>query len=153
MQSRLLAPLARQQTILLTTHRRNGAPVGTPVHIAVAGDHAFIRTYDKAGKHKRLRRNPRVAIAPSTIRGVPTGAAIEATARELVGPEATIAARALSRKYPVLHGWLIPTFHRLRGYRTVHYRLDPLNAGYIEPADARNAKAQAPALEHAVLSM
>lgn len=33
----LLAPLARQRTILLTTFRRDGTPVGTPVHLAVAG--------------------------------------------------------------------------------------------------------------------
>lgn len=125
-QTQLLAPLARQTYVLLTTYRRDGTPVGTPVHIAVAGDHAYFRTWDRTGKHKRLRRNPRVTVAPATIRGVPTGEAMAATATELTGPEAGTAARALGAKYPILHGWLIPAVHRLRGYRTVHYRLDPL---------------------------
>lgn len=125
-QTRLLAPLARETYVTLTTYRRDGTPVATAIHLAVAGDHAFFRTYDRAGKHKRLRRDPRVTVAPATMRGVPTGDAIAATARELTGPEVGIAARALARKYPVLHGWLIPAFHRLRGYRTVHYRLEPL---------------------------
>jgi uncharacterized protein len=38
------APFARQQTVLLTTLRRDGTPVNMPVNIAVDGDHAFIRT-------------------------------------------------------------------------------------------------------------
>lgn len=143
-QTQQLAPLARQTYVLLTTYRRDGTPVGTPVHLAVAGDHAFFRTWDRSGKHKRLRRNPRVTVAPATFRGVPTGEAIAATATELAGPEAVIAARALARKHPILHGWLIPAFHRLRGYRTVHYRLDP---GVTDPRFRRSEVA--PALTHA----
>ena len=42
----VLEPFVRQQTVLLTTYRRNGTPVGTPVHIAVDGDRAFVRTWD-----------------------------------------------------------------------------------------------------------
>ena len=40
-----LKPLVRQKTVLLTTLRRNGAPVGTPVNIAVEGVRAFVRTH------------------------------------------------------------------------------------------------------------
>ena len=43
-----LEPFVRQKTFLLTTYRRNGAPVGTPVNIAVEGARAFVRTWDKA---------------------------------------------------------------------------------------------------------
>jgi hypothetical protein len=39
-----LEPLVRQGTILLTTYRRDGTPVGTPVHVAVEGNRAFVRT-------------------------------------------------------------------------------------------------------------
>jgi PPOX class probable F420-dependent enzyme len=60
-----LAPFVHQRTILLTSYRRDGTPVGTPVSIAVDGDHAYIRTYDAAWKQKRMRRNPEVTIAPS----------------------------------------------------------------------------------------
>jgi len=56
--SSMLEGFVHQRTILLTTYRRNGDPVVTPVNIAVEGDRAFIRTYDKAGKARRIRNNP-----------------------------------------------------------------------------------------------
>lgn len=123
-----LAPFVDQQTVLLTTYRRDDTPVGTPVSIAVDGDRAFIRTFDTAGKLKRIRRNPEVTIAPSTARGRPTGPAIRARARLLDGEEAAQAAQALASKHPILHGVLVPLGHRLRGNRTVHLELVPLES-------------------------
>ena len=58
-----------QRTVLLTTYRRDGTPVGTPVNIVVDGDRAFVRTFDTAWKLKRIRKNPIVEIAPSTVSG------------------------------------------------------------------------------------
>ncbi|TMK65911.1 MAG: PPOX class F420-dependent oxidoreductase [Actinobacteria bacterium] len=113
----------RQPTVLLTTYRRDGTPVGTAVSIAVEGDHAFVRTYDRSWKAKRLRNNPDVEVAPSTALGKPTGEAVRAQARLLDGGEARHAARLLARKNRILQGILVPTFHRLRGYRTLHYEL------------------------------
>lgn len=124
--SAALAPFIRQRNVLLTTYRRNGAPKSTPVHIAVEGDRAFFRTWDTAWKLKRIRNNPQVEIAPSTLRGAPTGPAIHAHARILSGDEATHAARAIARKYPFLHGVLIPFFHRLRGYHTMQIEVIPV---------------------------
>jgi uncharacterized protein len=119
----VFAPFARQRVVLLTTFRRDGRGVGTPVSVAVEGERAFFRTYDRAWKAKRLRRNPAVTIAPSTVRGKVTGPALHARARLLGGEEAARAARALARKHPLLHGMLVPLAHRLRGYRTLHYEL------------------------------
>lgn len=116
--------LRDQRTVLLTSFKRDGTAVGTPVHIAFEGQTAYIRTYDKSWKYMRIRRNPGITLAPSTVRGVPTGPAIGATARILEGEEATHAARALARKYPIAHGILIPRFHRLRGYKTIHMRVE-----------------------------
>jgi PPOX class probable F420-dependent enzyme len=121
------APFVRQKTVLLTTYRRDGRPVGTPVHLAVAGDRAYFRTWDTSGKFKRLRNNPEVDLAPSTVRGKPTGPALRARAHALEGAEAQEAARALAGKYPLLHGFLIPLVHRLRGYKTVHVELTPID--------------------------
>lgn len=115
----------KQNTVLLTSFKRDGTPVGTPVHIAVDGDRVYFRSYEKAWKTRRIRRNPRIMIAPSTVRGTPTGPAVEARARVLEGDEAKAAARALSRKYPILHRWLIPWAHRLMGTRTVHFEVLP----------------------------
>lgn len=120
-----LGPLVGQGTILLTTYRRDGTPVGTPVHVAVDGDRAFVRTWDTTWKLKRIRRNPGVEISPSTFGGRPTGPTIRARARVLEGGESAYAGRKLARKYPVLHGLLIPLVHRLRGNETVHIELRP----------------------------
>jgi PPOX class probable F420-dependent enzyme len=118
-----LTSFSTQKTVLLTTFKRDGAPVGTPVNLAVEGDHAYFRTFDAAWKAKRLARNPHVEVAPSTLRGTPTGPAVAGQARLLSGDEARHAARMLTRKHPVLHGMLVPLAHRLRDYRTLHYEL------------------------------
>lgn len=123
--AKVLEPLVRQKTILLTTYRRDGTPVGMPVHVAVDGDRAFVRTWDTTWKLKRIRRNPVVEVSPSTVGGRPTGAAIRARARVLEGEESAHAGRRLARKYPVMHGFLIPLVHRLRGNETIHIELRP----------------------------
>jgi PPOX class probable F420-dependent enzyme len=120
-------PLVDQKTILLTTYKRDGTGVGTPVHIAVDGDRAFVRTWDSAWKLKRIRNNPGVEVNPSTASGKSTGPAIRARARVLGGDESAYAGKMLARKYPVLHGVLIPLIHRLRGNQTMHVELTPLD--------------------------
>jgi PPOX class probable F420-dependent enzyme len=109
--------------ILLTSYKRDGTAVGTPVSIAFDGDRAFFRSYDQAWKTKRLRNNPRVRVAPSTMRGQPTGPALQARATLLDGEQARVAARALARRQRVLQGILVPAAHRLMRYRTMHYEL------------------------------
>jgi hypothetical protein len=115
-----------QRTVLLTSYRRDGTPVGTPVNIVVDGDRAFVRTFDTAWKLKRIRNNPTVEIAPSTARGKPTGPAIRARTRVLGGTEADHASHMLNRKHPILHGILVPLAHRFQGYRTIHIELTRL---------------------------
>jgi uncharacterized protein len=121
-----LAPFVRQKAVLLTTYRRNGTPVGTTVNIAVEGDHAFVRSWSTSGKFKRMRNNPEVEIAPSTMNGKPTGPAIRARARMLSGAESEHAGRLIARKHPILQGMLVPVFHRLRGQTTTHVELQPI---------------------------
>jgi uncharacterized protein len=112
-------------TILLTTYKRDGTAVRTPVSIALSvdGDRAFFRSYDKAWKTKRLARNPRVDAAPSTLRGKPIGPPLPGRASLLSGDDERIAASALARRHRVLQGLLVPLTHRLLGYRTMHYEL------------------------------
>jgi PPOX class probable F420-dependent enzyme len=112
-----------ERQILLTTYRRDGTPVGTPVHVAVDGDVAYVRTFDPSGKLKRIRRNAEVEVAPSTVRGRPTGPAAKATARVLSGDEAEHAASLLAAKYPFLHGRLIPWYHRRKHLITTEIEL------------------------------
>ena len=118
-----LGPARDAKTILLTTYKRDGTPVGTPVSIAFDGDRAFFRSYDKAWKTRRLRNNPQVEFAPATLRGKTTGPPVRGRATLLAGQQADIASRALARHHRVLQGILVPLAHRLRGYRTLHYEL------------------------------
>jgi PPOX class probable F420-dependent enzyme len=120
-----LDAISGAKTIQLVTYKRDGTPVATPVSIAIAGDRAFFRTYDRAGKVRRLRRDPLVEIAPATIRGRVTGPGTTARAVLLDGGQAAVAARALARRHRLLQAVLVPIAHRLRGYRTLHYELLP----------------------------
>jgi PPOX class probable F420-dependent enzyme len=120
-----LEALAGRKTILLTTFRRDGTRAASPVSLAFDGDRAFFRTWDTSWKAKRLRRNPDVEVAPATFRGTPTGPTIRARARRLSGADERLARRALARRHPVLHRFLVPLAHRLMRRRTVHFELLP----------------------------
>jgi PPOX class probable F420-dependent enzyme len=122
-----LEPFVHQKTVLLTSYRRDGTPIGTPVNIAIDGDRAFVRTWDTAWKVKRIRNNPMVEVAPSTLRGQATGPAVSTHARILSGDESAYAGRALASKYPILQGFFVPLVHRLRGNKTVHIELRPVS--------------------------
>ncbi|MGH9091010.1 MAG: PPOX class F420-dependent oxidoreductase [Acidimicrobiales bacterium] len=128
-----LARFVRQKTIVLRTRRRDGTWVDTPVSIAVRGDHAYVRTFDRSGKSKRLRNFPEVRFAPSTFRGSPTGPEVHAQARLLNGDEARSAARLIARKYPILHGVLVPVSHRLMRTKTLHYELSQVQENRSRP--------------------
>ncbi|MER6311601.1 PPOX class F420-dependent oxidoreductase [Streptomyces sp. NPDC001739] len=126
-----LAPFERQGAVLLTTYKRDGTGVGTPVNLAVDGDHAYFRTYGSAGKAKRMRNFPDVEICACTWRGRPTGPTVNARVR-LLDPqtrEYRRAERSLTRKYPLIHGLLVPLLHRLKRERTLHYELRPAPDG------------------------
>jgi PPOX class probable F420-dependent enzyme len=121
-----LAPFVRQKTILLTSYRRDGRPVGAPVSVVVDGDRAYVRSPGTGGKIKRIRNNPIVEIAPCTARGRATGPAVRMRARLLEGAEFRHAGRLLGRKYPMLQGVFVPLAHRLgraKFGRTAHVAL------------------------------
>ncbi|MEU5954927.1 PPOX class F420-dependent oxidoreductase [Streptomyces sp. NPDC047525] len=123
--SAALAPFVKQYTVLLTSHKKDGTGVGTPVNIVVEGDHAYVRTYATAWKARRMRRNPEIEIAPSTVRGAPTGPEIKARVRLLDqgGEENKHASKLMRRKHPVLHGVLVPLTHKVKRDKTLHYEV------------------------------
>ena len=90
--------------VSLTTFRKDGTPVPTPVWFAVADNKDLvIRSAPDAGKIKRIRNNPRVTLTPCDARGRLTAGAttLDGTARllERGGDEERAAARALAAKY------------------------------------------------------
>ncbi len=115
--------LSRSRTVVVTTNKRDGTSVPTPVNVVVLGEHAYFRTWSTSGKAKRLRRDPHLFIAPSTSRGRPTGRAVAATARLLRADEEPPVRSALARKHRLLHGIAVPLAHRIRRHETVHYEL------------------------------
>jgi len=112
-----------QWAVLLTTFKRDGTPVRTPVNLAVEDGHAYFRTYEETWKFKRLARNRRVEVAPSTFRGQPTGPSQPAKARLLVGAEDRHAADLIDAKHRLFQGVFVRTVHRLARYHTRHYEL------------------------------
>ncbi len=128
--SLILDPFVRQKTVLLTSYRKVGTPVGTPVSIAVDGHVAYVRSWSTAGKMKRIGNNPVVDVEPSTVRGRLTGGPkFRARVRVLSGDEAAHARALIVGKHPLLHGILVPLVHKLAHYETVHLELTPLDEG------------------------
>jgi PPOX class probable F420-dependent enzyme len=121
--NRTRSPLGDTKTIRLETRKRDGTWVPTAVSLAVEGDRLFFRTYDAAGKFKRLQNFPEVRVAPSSLLGKPSGPAVPGTARLLEGDEAEHARALLARQFPVLHRRLVPWTHRRKGWQTMHYEL------------------------------
>lgn len=64
-----LDELADESFVSLTTFRRNGVGVPTPVWIARDGDALVVTTPAGSGKVKRLRRDPTVELRPCSRRG------------------------------------------------------------------------------------
>lgn len=88
--------------ILLTTFRKNGTPVATPVWFVRDGERLVIMTGGEAGKVKRLRHTPRVTIAPCTASGEALGETTEAAGAVLPSEDGPAVERLLSQKYGLM---------------------------------------------------
>lgn len=64
-----ISALAKQRYISLTTYRRDGRAVATPVWFVLDGTRSLVWTDAASGKAKRIRANGRVAVAPCDARG------------------------------------------------------------------------------------
>ena len=100
----------------LTTYRRDGRPVTTPVWAVALDEKLYVFTANSTGKAKRVRATGRVRFAPSTMNGRRIlGEWREGTARVVQDPALQDRAlAALRRKY----GWqlsLAMLVYRLRG--------------------------------------
>ena len=64
-----LASIADERFVSLTTFRKSGEGVSTPVWIARDGDALIVTTPDGTGKVKRLRNDDRIELRPSDRMG------------------------------------------------------------------------------------
>lgn len=118
-----LDPLERSWAVLLRTRKRAGDWVGTPVNLTVAGERAYFGAPADSWKVRRLRNFEDVEVAPSTLRGRPTGPALSARARVLRGDEARAAERLLVRRHPIVHRFIVPLELRLKRTTNTLYEL------------------------------
>jgi PPOX class probable F420-dependent enzyme len=92
--------IEREQYIRLTTFRKYGQTVDTPVWFAVHSGTTYVATGAQTGKVKRVRHTPRVFLAPCTASGKVKAAAVEGKARVVTDiQEIYVAKAALQRKY------------------------------------------------------
>ncbi len=90
--------IQNQKYISLTTFRRSGVGVSTPVWFAEQGGRLYVVTEKISGKSKRIRNNSNVRVAPCTIRGKVTGPEFAGKARIVPDGEESVAARKLIRQ-------------------------------------------------------
>ena len=104
-----LNSLEHQKYISLTTFRRTGAAVATPVWFVQLQHTLYIYTAATAGKVKRIRHTPGVQLASCTLLGNVTGPIIAGVARIVTDPqEQAQVEAALTAKY-----WLARRLLRL----------------------------------------
>lgn len=75
--------IRKAKFICLETYKKSGEAVRTPVWFAFEGDLIYFHTPAKSGKVKRLRRNPKVRVAPCSRFGKIEGDWFEGVATEL----------------------------------------------------------------------
>jgi PPOX class probable F420-dependent enzyme len=94
-----LDALGAGKYLLITSYRRNGTPVATPVWVVRDGAALGVWTAAGSWKVKRIRDRADVLVGPCDLRGNPTGEQVPATA-EICDPATTARYRRLiARKY------------------------------------------------------
>ncbi|MFJ1967823.1 PPOX class F420-dependent oxidoreductase [Streptomyces sp. NPDC087903] len=102
MDDTLLERLGAGKYLLVTSYRKNGTPVSTPVWVVRDGDRLGVWTVADSGKVKRIRARGEILVGPCDVRGNPTGDQVPATAE--IGDAATADRyrRLLADKYGIV---------------------------------------------------
>ncbi|TQM54637.1 PPOX class F420-dependent oxidoreductase [Humibacillus xanthopallidus] len=102
-QTPVLADLGHERFVSLTTFRRSGEPVPTPVWVLPDGRALVVSTPAGAGKLKRIRNDPRVTLQACDRRGkVDAGAPLVEGTAEIITDSA--ASEAVSRRLEGKYG-------------------------------------------------
>lgn len=94
--------LGAAKYLLVTTFRRDGTPVPTPVWVARDGTDLVFWSARDTGKIKRIRNNPTVELAECDFNGTPHGPVVAGTARILDAPGSDRARRLIRSKYGLI---------------------------------------------------
>ncbi|MFE0025134.1 PPOX class F420-dependent oxidoreductase [Amycolatopsis sp. NPDC059021] len=110
-----LARLAAENYVVVTTFRRNGDAVPTPVWAAGLDGELVLWSARETGKVKRIRRDGRVTVQACDVRGSRTHGAVVTGRARLLGDEDSDRTRAaIARKYGLI-ARVTMFFSRLRG--------------------------------------
>ena len=104
--------------VSLTTFRRDGTPVSTPVWFVAENGNLLVETDGNSYKVKRIRRNDNVTVAACNATGRVTGEVVSAHAAILPADELPRVERLLHRKYRLDYIFVLPIYllvQRLRG--------------------------------------
>jgi PPOX class probable F420-dependent enzyme len=116
---------------LLTTFRRDGEPVATPVSIAMWHKGIYFVSSTTSGKARRLRARADVTLAPSTIAGRPTGPASTGQAHVLDDAGRRRVRRLLQPGGPLFWSYVL---YRIRGHQLNLYKVHLTEQGSLQPA-------------------
>jgi PPOX class probable F420-dependent enzyme len=128
-----LAGLAQERYISLTTFKRDGTPVSTPVWVAGDDGRLLVWTAADSWKVKRIKRDSRVRVAPCTASGKVRGEAIDAKAEIL--EDTALVQKLEKRKYWLMYRLLGPIRGAIRWVRrrpmppSVTLAITPLEGG------------------------
>lgn len=127
--------------VLLTSFRRNGQAVGTPVGMMSANNRLYFMTSASTWKARRIAHTPHVRLALCTFKGKVLSPSTDGTARRLAGTEAK-RARKLICVGP--YGLLVNLFYLVRypGDKTAVYEIS-LHAADRCEAESINASTSA----------
>ena len=92
--------VANERYVSITTFKRDGTPVSTPVWVAADDGTLLVRSEANSWKVKRIRRDAHVRIAPCNARGITRGEPVDADAT-IVEETATVS-KLLARKYGLI---------------------------------------------------
>ncbi|WP_282700609.1 PPOX class F420-dependent oxidoreductase [Streptomyces sp. CC219B] len=96
-----LERLGAGKYLLITSYRRNGTPVATPVWVVRDGDALGVWTAADSWKVKRIRARADVLVGPCDLRGRPTGDQVPATAEICDRDTSARYRRLVARKYGI----------------------------------------------------
>jgi uncharacterized protein len=97
-----LEQLGSEKYLLLTTYRKDGRAVPTPLWVVPDGSGLAFWTPAGTGKLKRIRNNGRVTVQPCDVRGNPRGEPVEAQARIGDSADRRRIGEGLKKKYGLL---------------------------------------------------
>jgi PPOX class probable F420-dependent enzyme len=110
--------IGRSRYVNLTTYRKDGTAVATPVWHVANGDELLVVSDAGAWKVKRIRNNSRVVVTVCDFRGkvAPEAPTAEGTARLLDEADTETGRKLLARKYLLsrVGNWFARTLHLRR---------------------------------------